>query len=205
MALLFDATLGLFSGWIRALAGMAIASLAAVIVTAIELVIVEGQIAYLQAVRSYSPQMMDPQALTTIVIVFAVVMLVTTLAATRMTGAFRLQRSRSSRESRDERAPDVVRRPGYPAQQAAQEAIAGRSPTYSQTKVADVAGALAATVRREQISLIEGRSAHGSARPAHAQGVTTELAVAGAGGLGTIGRRSLGRRTRTAARRDRVQ
>jgi type IV secretion system protein VirB6 len=206
MCLLFDSTLGIFSGWIRALAGTAFASLAAVTVTAIDLMVVEGELAHLQAMRSSGlPQIIDPQGLTTIVIVFAVVMLVTTVAAARVTSAFRLPSPTRTRHSPPDRVFDALSRPAVAAVHVGQQTISERLQTSGQDRAAGIAEALAATVRREQINLIESRPANGSARSRYERGTSIESAVGGVSGLGTIGRRSLGRRTRTAARRDRVQ
>lgn len=203
MALLFDATLGLFAGWLRALTGMAFASLASAIVTAIGLMVVESELAHLQALRfGGSIRSMDPQGLTTIVIVLALVTLVTSLAAMRMTGALRLSRPVPLRQSDSDRTQALNSQPAVAALRPAQELVAARIQTLTQTRVAGVAEALAATVRREQAYLIDGSSMNGSAHGRSNEATAGGSALGSSGGLGTTGRRSLGRRTRSAARRD---
>lgn len=201
MALLFDATLGLFSGWIRALAGMALANLATIAVTSIALTVVETEIAHLQAMRSLgNPQAIDPQGLTTIVSVFAMVMLVTALAALRMASAFRLPvGARAQRESRVSDSPGIVL-PAAPARRSIVEAIAPAG-SNTQSRVAGTAAAVASAARREQMFLIGGAS---SGRQSERGGVHAGDTIATpppAIGLGVAGRRST-RRTRSAARRD---
>ena len=202
MGLLFDATLGLFAGWIRALAGMALAALAALVVTAIDVVVVEGELAHLQALRLGGfGQSMDPQALTTVVIVFALVMLVSTLAAMRMTSAFRLPWGKTVPLVRTERATETALRPGASTLQVMQEQLVARARAAEQSRVAAVAEALSASVRREQAVLVHAGGAGASPRHDPVEPGTTVAATRGIG-LGTIGRRTLNRRTRTAARRD---
>lgn len=206
MCLLFDATLGIFSGWIRALAGMTIASLAAIIVTAIDLTVVEGELAHLQAMASSGRlQISDPQGLTTIVLVFAAVMIVTTLAAARMTGAFRLPVARTFGQPHTKRVRSTVDGPATSVPQPARDAIVAANRQVGQSRVAGVAEALAATVRREQTGLVANQSANGSAHPAYVQGATSEAPGGSFAGLGLAGRRSIGRRTRAATRRDRAR
>jgi type IV secretion system protein VirB6 len=201
MGLLFDATLGLFAGWVRALAGMALAALAALVVTAIDVMVVEGELAHLQALRMGGfGQSMDPQALTTIVIVFALVMLVSTLAALRMTSAFRLPWGKTLPSIRSERTVESVLRPGAPMLHVTQEQLGARARAAEQSRVAAIAEAVGATVRREQTMLLHAGGPGSS--PRH-DPVEPNATMAARGiGLGTIGRRTLARRTRTAARRD---
>ena len=91
MSLLFRGTNGLFVGWVRALAGAALGLVAATIVTAIHLVAVESEIAHMIAVGAgQDSATIDTQALATVVMFFALVALVTTLAAIRMGSALRL-------------------------------------------------------------------------------------------------------------------
>jgi len=204
MALLFDATLGIFSGWIRALAGMAFASLATLIVTAIGLMLVESELANLQALRfGGMSQGMDPQGLMTIVMVLALVTLVTSLAALRMTGAFRLGRPVFPQPADRERVPALVAQPALAVSRPAQEMAAARiAQSAAQSRVAGVAEALAATVRREQSALVVAGAGGGPTYRTSVEAGTNGFAAAYAGGLGTMGRRTVGRRTRLAARRD---
>lgn len=207
LALLFDGTLGLFSGWVRALAGSALALLGATIVTAIDLVVVESELAKLQSyARGGIAEVVDQQALTTIVLLFAVAMLIVVLASFRVAGAFRLP----------SRAPDRLDTP-EPARwnsggwsqpsQPSPNLLSASSTVPVQARVAAVADALALTVRREQgASILPGQSSTASASR------TTVLANASArdGGtmlqppLGMAGRRSLSRQSRSAQARDRL-
>lgn len=207
LALLFDGTLGLFSGWVRALAGSALALLGATIVTAIDLVVIESELAKLQSyARGGIAEVVDQQALTTIVLLFAVAMLIVVLASVRVAGAFRLP----------SRAPDIINTPepagwnsggwSHPSQPSPSLlSTSGAMPV--QTRVATVADALALTVRREQgASMVPGQSSTASASR------TTVLANAPAREsgamlptpLGLAGRRSLSRQSRSAQARDRL-
>jgi type IV secretion system protein VirB6 len=203
MCLLFDATLGIFSGWIRALAGAAIATAATVTVTAINLTVVESELAHLQAMAATGfLRGIDPQGLTTIVSVFAVVMLITTLAAVRMAGAFRLAAPRQGLWPLGERRPAPTQRESIPVQQAAAQALAAHRPISGQDRAASIAEALAASVRRERVHMLHGAPPQGSPRPTSRAHAANDPAAGGGSGPGTSGRRSLGRRTRTATRRD---
>jgi type IV secretion system protein VirB6 len=202
MALLFDATLGLFSGWVRALAGMALASLATVIATAAGLALVESELPSLkEAAFAGFGHPVDPQEVTTIVAVVALVTLVSSLAAMRMTSAFVLRRPALGRAS--DAASPRARRAGEPMPPPSQAIPATRSePPSARPRGATVADALAAAVRREQAALI---LASGPARSPDIRspgGGPYGPAFADGGGLGAAGRRNFHRRTRVAARRD---
>lgn len=195
MALLFDATLGLFVGWIRALVGVAVASLATVVVTAIGLMLVESELASERALQFGGlGQRVDPQGLMTIVLVISLITLVISYAAMRMTGAFILRRPVF------ERTIDVGRtspefRPREPFVRSVQEPAERVAQGPARTRAAGVAEALAATVRREQAILVGA-----SGRPAGG-GSPTSPAYYGVG-PGAVAPRLVGRRTRSAARRD---
>ena len=152
----------------------------------------------------------DPQALTTIVLLFAVVMLVAVLAALRMAGAFRLSAPKSLRVAVNEHARSPVSGLKATVFQAA-EATGGRAVLpQGQTRVAAVADALALTVRREQgIANSTAAGAGIPEAPSRRTSITqvTSRAEPGAGAapLGVAGRRSAARRTRSAAARDRVR
>ena len=75
----------------RAWPGAALGLVGATVVTAIHLVAVESELAHLAAVGGgEASATVDPQALTTVVMFFALVAVVTTLAAMRMGSALRL-------------------------------------------------------------------------------------------------------------------
>ena len=99
LGLLFEGTRGLFNGWLRALAALILAVLGVTIATAIDIILVESELASLQQFRLLgTTATVDPQALTTIVMLFGLVMLVVVCVSFRMAGAFGVPRfSRSIR------------------------------------------------------------------------------------------------------------
>lgn len=204
MSLLFDATLGLFNGWIRALAGMAVATVASMVVTALNLLMVESELARLQALqRSPLAQAPDAQSLSVIVLLFALIMLVTVFAAVRMMNAFRLPWRRSheiSRTAQSSRSPSTV---PVAAPFSTREPLAAYGGVTLQTRGNAVSDSLAATVRREQTRLAYGGAAsmliHNQSGEAAAMSETT----GGRAVPQNHSRRPLGRHTRGAARRDR--
>jgi type IV secretion system protein VirB6 len=203
LALLFDATLGLFSGWLRALTGAVLGTLAATIVTAIDLVSIEGELAHAQRfAQGMIVDVVDPQALTTIVLFFAVVMLATVGAAARMGGAFRLtlpQGWASATPSTNQRTS--ARQMSHSAQVAMAPSTMPL-PGIAQPRVSAVADALTASVRREHAQAAGAAEAPSRALSIAAAGARTDT-MPQVQPLGVAGRRSAGRRTRSAAARDR--
>jgi len=203
MALLFDATLGLFIGWVRGLAGAALALLGATIVTALDLLLVESELAHLQAVER-GVTIIDPQALTTIVLAFTLVMLAAIWAAGRMSGAFSFslkrqetlitERSHSSLSERLSSTIPALRNSGQSA------AGAAGAPPRAQS----VANALAGTMRREQVAAAAGEagSAGSSSRRQPLGPRVGQDASSLPTALGPSARRSMTRKTRSAMRRD---
>lgn len=202
MCLLFDATLGIFSGWVRVLGGLILAALAATIVTAMSLLLVEGELGRLQALRfAGSREPIDPQALSVIVILFAIVMLVTAIAAIRAMGAFKLPLPRlpssRARESRLQSPRQQAAAPAYQTVSLAPAAAQAFLP--AQTRAAAIVGSLSASVRRERLhaAIASGSSAPAASSASPPPGEQVESAPRAAP------RRGLGRRTRTSALRDR--
>lgn len=205
MTLLFDATLGIFAGWMRALTGMAFASLAATIVTATHLMAVEGELAHLQSLRfGGAVRTVDPQGLTTIVLIFTLVMLVASFAAIRMASAFQMGRRSIPGLFGSGRGRIEHWQPATSALRPAQELVAIRGSSADQTRVAGVADALAATVRREQAAAFDVRTIRGASQDVHAEARAVGAAGSAARGLGATARRTVARHTRSAARRDRM-
>ena len=206
LALLFDATLGLFSGWVRALAGAGLGLLAATLVTALELPMVEGELGSIQGYgRGLASEVVDPQALTTMVLLFAVVMLVAVLLAIRMAGAFSLRVSNAfvSAPTVMGQAALLERTVALPAAlplaAAAAQAAAGRP------RAASVADALSLSVLREQQTAMALVSGGGGEARSRALPVAQSLVDAGpttTASAGAVNRRALARRTRSAAARD---
>ena len=202
MALLFDATLGLFVGWIRGLAGAALALLGATIVTALDLFLVEGELTHLQSVER-GVSVIDPQALTTIVLTFTLVMLAAIWAATKTAGGFRLsfvraqtsQLAQSQSSLRDHSMITSIA-------QARGQLFMGEA--TAPPRAQSVAEALAESVRREQVSISAGGQgmSGGSERRQPLTQRGREDAALSPTALGPAGRRSIGRKTRSTSRRD---
>jgi type IV secretion system protein VirB6 len=89
--LLFDATRGLFVGWVRVLAGAALAGVATALVIALELAVIEPQVAALRDLLDRSqPAGNLPQDMLATCGCFAVVMAAALIALARTTAAFHL-------------------------------------------------------------------------------------------------------------------
>ena len=208
MSLLFRGTNGLFIGWVRALAGAALGLVGATVVTAIHLVAVESELAHLAAVGGGEASVtVDPQALTTVVMFFALVAVVTTLAAIRMGSALRLPPPHFAWPS----SPAVLGR------EAAQP-VAAAPNMVSNTSVRGVAGP-AANGRAAAVAETLTTAVHREQRPGQGAGRANAPPPGQAAGtspatqrgedriverIGVTGRRSIGRRTLSATRRDRV-
>ena len=203
MALLFDATLGLFIGWVRALAGAALALLAATIVTALDLLLVESELAHLQSVER-GVTIIDPQALTTIVLAFTLVMLAAIWAAARMAGAFsftlRRQETLVTTHSHSSLSEHLSATATGVRDNGQNAAVASGTPPRAQ----GVANALAGTMRREQIAVAAGEAeSAGSGGRRHPLGPRSgQDPSLPPTALGPAARRSMTRRTRSAMRRD---
>ncbi len=203
MALLFDATLGFFIGWVRALAGAALALLGATIVTALDLLLVESELAHLQSVER-GVSIIDPQAITTIVLAFTLVMFAAVWAAVRTAGAFSFSLKRRESSPAEHSQDSVTERLGSitagPSDAVSRPARGPGAPLRAQ----GVANALAGTMRREQLALGGGGTdpAPGGGRRQPLQsngGIDPSVRPAA---LGPAGRRSMTRKTRSAMRRD---
>ena len=202
LGLLFDATIGVFIGWLRVLAGAVLALVAATLVIAIELVLIEGELVRLQALGGNGASFLalDRQGLFTIVSVFVPVMLVAIWAALKLPSALGWSPRPWAIGARE---PSIAptRRTGTHA--GSNSAISSRTAiTGERTRAASVSDALATTIRREQ----DGRG-EASAGPSRgtlvAQSLATSPSMARAP-LGVAGRRTVRRASRTAARRDRL-
>jgi type IV secretion system protein VirB6 len=213
MSLLFSGTNGLFIGWVRALSGLALGLVGATIATAIHLVAVEGEIAHLQAVNLAEAGVdVDPQALTTVVLFFALVTLITTLAGIRMGSALRLARPHAPLLAQplqryDPEAQANVRTvmvPGQPV--AGPVGAAGASAGHARAKA--IADNLSVAVNREQqpaaAAAAGSRQGQRAAPAVIAEAVDQRSEYRPVERIGVAGRRSIGRRTLSAARRDKV-
>lgn len=201
MALLFEATLGLFIGWLRALAGATLAALASLIVTALDLIMVESELAHLQTIER-GVSILDPQALTTIVVAFTSVMLVALWAASRMAGALRFTFVQPALLSDAPRSVTIDKQGAAPSVPLRREAGPLPAVTGAAGRTQSVADALSGAVQREHRAAAFANDATPSDRRGVAIGSARDTAPPVTAGLGTIGRRSSVRRTRSAARRD---
>lgn len=203
LGLLFDTTLGLFSGWIRALAGSALGVIAATMVTALDLMLVEGELGNWQAVER-GVTVIDPGGLTTIVLCFIPAMAIGVWAATRMASAFRL--SWHGWAQAGDQAP--VRATTWITSSSlippGDHRPAVTSLPANQGRAQGIADALAATVHRERNAQAQpsGSSMLVSSALSNrdAQAATGSLTTTSS----TSSRRTTPRGTRSAARRDRT-
>lgn len=204
MGLLFDATLGLVTGWLRALVGAALALLAASIVTSLEVTVLDRELVRLQSLGGDDFATFDPQALSTIVLLFAVVMLVATILASRIAGAVRLSAGTAWPAFPGDHVPTQVAATLPAALTAAArstEQTAGRPP-----RAAAIADAVAGVARRQADAASRygggALDAPGRISPLATARREDERAVVP---LGIVGRRAQPRPSRIAALRDRVR
>lgn len=204
LALLFDGTLGLFNGWARALLGIALGGLAATIVTAVMLIPIEQEVLRLQGWRGGGVfVVVDAQALPTLVLAGAMAMLVAVLAAVRMGSALRYAPGMAAGGgpvARHDRRSDLV------VPMAPQGAPGGvrNVAMPGRDRAEGVAEALATTVRREQRSAASGSAGEAGTRGAKITNRQQDRQVSIAVGQGMAARRTMMRRSRVAALRDRV-
>jgi type IV secretion system protein VirB6 len=202
MGLLFEGTSGLFNGWLRALSGSALAALGVTVTTSVDLMMVESELARLQAFRiGAAGGVIDPQGLTTIVTLFAFAGILVCVASLRMAGALRLPLGQSARPAAAEALGSFESLPSIAARhrpEAPQNSAAGVH--YRATSVRE---ALSRSVHREQSLVATGQG------PPTAPSRHLEVGEAvsrpdrsNRSGAGAIGRRGLGLRTSGAARRD---
>lgn len=204
LALLFDGTLGLFDGWLRALVGTAFAGLAATIVTAVALIPIEQEVVRLQGWRGGGVlAVVDTQALPTLVLATTIAMLVATLAAVRMGGALRyapgLVALRSANADRTRHVTSTTNSAG-----SIVPSLTRTAAIPARDRATGVAEALAISARREQQtgeSVVTTLAKGNAVLPVGARG--------GQGGSMAAGsvaarRRTTLRRSRSATNRDRV-
>ncbi|MFC7536512.1 type IV secretion system protein [Sphingomonas sp. GCM10030256] len=205
VSLLFNGTVGLFSGWLRALTGLVLALVGATLVTAADLLIVEGELTRLRTLVLAGSTPADAQSLSTIVTLFALVATVAIIAGMWMASSLKLPPMASNpmlvevRQSnrvhkRSEGTTNLYHRPEP-------SGVAAQGPT----RAVAVARALSSSVHREQQAAV---AAQGNPSPGGSVGRQesshTASAAEGsrAASLGLAGRRGIGRRTRSATRRD---
>ncbi|WP_230771591.1 type IV secretion system protein [Sphingomonas sp. Leaf4] len=207
LALLFDATLGLFAGWLRALGGLALGMMAADAVGALQLLFVEDAIARSKTI-GVDAAMHDPQALTTIVLAFTLILVAALWAMARTAGAIRLSpigvlRGGSAADRAD---TDRHRVPTPSPPPPERSLVPATSPTAVPDRAQGIAEVLARSVQRDRRTVMAtalpsagGHEERSDRRP-HGEG---ELSTVAGTSQGSAGQRMVGRRTRSAHQRDR--
>lgn len=192
--LLFDATRGLFEGWVRALAGAALGAVAVTLLLGAQLALIEPWLSYLIAMRQADLTIVGaPVELLVVMAVFGLALLASLYAAARVAIGFRLP---AAWREAPQRLASALRNDGQPAQRLA---YAGPIvPAEQRNRAAAVADAVAATERREARATGGG----GASRTVF-QSVTREsVPPAPAPAERSQGRRARARATGSAARRD---
>lgn len=202
--LLFEGTRGLFVGWIRALIAMSLAALGIAVTLGVELVLIETKLAELITLRNANlPIPGAAIELFVITLIFTLVMLTMVYAAARVALGFRLPdglrllpaRLAGSLQAREEQPV------GQPQQR-------GTAPAEERSRAAQVADAVAATQRREAggwqgaPALAVAAAGAASRRAAPAGGERDEPATASVPIGQTYRRRTRGRVSASAGRRD---
>lgn len=198
--LLFSHTRSLFEGWIRVIAGAAIASLIVVLILGLELALIEPWLAQAITIRAANqPLPSMPSELLVIALLFGLVLAAGIFAALRLAGAFRL-------------SPLVLAgmpsRPSSPSAEQSQSAfrpVAGSDEVNERTRSAALAEHLLKVQARE-VTMVSGRSS-GQGAGAHAVPAGTAASAPGStqvtGSAGRQrGRRTNARETASARRRD---
>lgn len=178
--LLFENTRSLFEGWVRVLAGAALAALGTSIALAVELALIEPWLSDLLARRSaeeWLPGM--PIELLVVTFAFALIVLAMLYASAKIAMAFRLAPAWQAVAARAGRNP---------AGEERRFAVAGGAkgdapPSEARSRAATVADAVVATQRREaaNIAVAAGRTSGG-------EGTAAAGAVAGQGAAIAAGR-----------------
>jgi type IV secretion system protein VirB6 len=147
--LLFDATRGLFEGWVRGLAGAAFGALATSIVLGVQLAMLEPWMAtVISARRALVPMPGVPIELLVMNLVFAVVLLATLIATAKLAYSFRMPQAIRIATSR------IVESVRAPALQPAlvQGAAPAAAEPVERARAFAIAEAVAATQRREALT-----------------------------------------------------
>lgn len=192
--LLFEGTRGLFEGWVRGLAAAALGAVAVTIILGVELALIEPWISDLLARRAAARSITGaPTELLVTMLVFALAMLGTLAATTRLAMGFRMPaawRAASERFVSTLGAQPPVQRPAFAGPQV---------PAEQRSRAAAVAEAVAASQRRETVTSVAGLAAP----RATASGQARDLPPAPPAPLGqSHSRRARTRSTGSAGKRD---
>lgn len=193
--LLFDATRGLFEGWVRGLAGAALGALATGIILGVELALVEPWLAgLLFERRSGIATPAAPVELLVVTLVFALTLLAALIASARVARGFRFPEPLRAMPARIA-STILPEAPLIPAPRLAAETQHGRERAMA------IADAIATTQRREQAAAPAQYAVLGNAPNSRIRG--RGPAEQTAAGLGqSYRRRGQGRISAVAARRD---
>ncbi|HEX8063802.1 MAG TPA: type IV secretion system protein [Allosphingosinicella sp.] len=206
--LLFDNTRSLFEGWVRVLAGAALAALGISIALAVELALIEPWLTDLLARRTadeWLPGM--PVELLVVTLSFALIVLALLYASAKTAFAFRLAPVWQAVTERVARSAAAEERRFAAAAAARRDA----PPAEARSRAATVVDAVAATQRRESaniaVAVARGQSGGGQA-PAAAQAAAASAGRAAPASLApsplgqSFRRRTRGRVSASAGRRD---
>ena len=202
--LLFDATRGLFEGWLRVLAGAALGALGTALALGVELALLEPWLADIYARRTIglaTPE--TPVELLVVTFVFALVLAAMLVAAARVAYGFRMPaawRSATAQLASTMRADELRLAPAGGASVSAVAAAEDR------TRANMIADAVAASQRRETgPAAVAGVDTLGlSARPAPRHALPADRPAPAPQPLGqSFRRRTATRHSASAARRDR--
>jgi type IV secretion system protein VirB6 len=196
--LLFDATRGLFEGWVRALAGAALGALSTAIILGIELALIEPWLANVLAQRNFDISTpAAPVELLVMTLVFGLTLLAALIAVARVAHGFRIP---DGWRLTPARLADAMS--GLDGGRAL-VAPAGRSTPADEprSRAIAIADAVAASQRRESAGSPPPVTQIGARMGS--QAVSRDNPVAGATPLGqSYRRRTKGRVSAGAARRD---
>ena len=200
--LLFDATRGLFEGWVRALAGSAFGAVATSIVLGVQLSMMEPWMATVIATRrAMIPTSNVPIELLVMNLVFAIVLITVLIATARVAYGFRIPQALRLASNR---FVDAIRAPAPVAALAGGRVEPAAAPA-ERTRAVAIAEAVAASQRREAFAPPPPSARLTPAGPSSSSSSTSRDAPAQAAvPLGQSGRRrTRGRVSGGAIRRDR--
>lgn len=202
--LLFDATRGLFEGWVRGLAGTALGALATAIVLGVQLAMMETWLATVVTTRrAFVSTPTVPIELLVTTLVFALILLAALIASARVAYGFRMPQAL---RALPQRLAEVIRTSSVqPAFAAARTPEAGAA-AEERSRAFAIADAVAASQRRERSAPIPEPTRLAPA--AGGETIRRELVQDGAPatrlGQGAR-RRTRGRVSATAIRRDKTK
>lgn len=195
--LLFDATRGLFEGWLRVLVGAALGALGVSIVLGIELALLEPWLTGLLATRAANIAVPNaPVELLVVTIVFCIVLAVMLWAIARLAMGFRLPAIGEWAATWATPRSEIV------ARERSTNELAKTTSAESYSRAAAIADAVAASQRRETNSNAPAQGFAGARVPVQAAGRDLPTAIITPLGQ-SFRRRTISRVSASAGRRDR--